>query len=224
MMDVGDTKRRRALERIFFHDVLNTANIVYQFADYLKVRAPSDLKEMCDKNSFAVKRLIEEIMDQRTLLNAEKGELPVDKRKIGSLDLLKRLSLEYSEHPVASGKTVLISEDSVACSLKNDESLLCRVIGNMLRNALEATDTGGTVTANCYKDGDSVVFKIHNDSCIDKDVQKQLFNRAFSTKGSGRGWGAYSMKLITERYLGGELGFTSNKKDGTTFFAKYPLA
>ncbi|MBT3182575.1 MAG: HAMP domain-containing histidine kinase [Deltaproteobacteria bacterium] len=224
MMDVGDSKRRHALERIFFHDVLNTANVVLHFADILKDRVPTELKDMCGKNLFAVRRLIEEILDQRTLLNAEKGELSVNKVEIKSLDLLQRLCSEYNEHPDAAGKTVEVFADSISCSFQNDEFLLYRVLGNMLKNALEATEKGEIVKAGCYMDGNSVVFKIHNVACMDENVQKQLFNRAFSTKGKGHGWGAYSMKLITERYLGGELSFTSNKKDGTTFVAEYPLA
>jgi hypothetical protein len=31
------------------------------------------------------------------------------------------------------------------------------------------------------------------------------------------------MKLLTERYLGGSISFTSSKERGTTFFARYPL-
>jgi hypothetical protein len=32
------------------------------------------------------------------------------------------------------------------------------------------------------------------------------------------------MKLLTERYLGGRLAFTSTEVEGTTFYASYPVA
>ncbi|MFH1754786.1 MAG: hypothetical protein ABIA59_03700 [Candidatus Latescibacterota bacterium] len=51
---------------------------------------------------------------------------------------------------------------------------------------------------------------------------QQLINRAFSTKGNDRGWGAYSIKLITEQYLDGEVSFISSAEEGTTFKARYP--
>jgi sensor histidine kinase regulating citrate/malate metabolism len=51
------------------------------------------------------------------------------------------------------------------------------------------------------------------------EVQLQIFQRSFSTKGKGRGVGTYSMKLLTERYLGGKLAFTSAAGEGTTFTA-----
>jgi sensor histidine kinase regulating citrate/malate metabolism len=56
-----------------------------------------------------------------------------------------------------------------------------------------------------------------------RSVQLQVFNRSFSTKGAGRGLGTYSMKLLTERFLGGRVWFTSTREAGTTFYASYPL-
>ncbi len=50
------------------------------------------------------------------------------------------------------------------------------------------------------------------------DVRLQIFQRSFSTKGGGRGIGTYSMKLLTEKYLHGEIHFTSTNPKGTTFY------
>ena len=49
----------------------------------------------------------------------------------------------------------------------------------------------------------------------------QIFQRSFSTKpGAGRGVGTYSARLLTERFLGGELSFESEMGRGTTFTVK----
>jgi len=42
----------------------------------------------------------------------------------------------------------------------------------------------------------------------------QVFNRSFSIKGGDRGLGTYSIKLLSERYLNGEVGFTSEEGTG----------
>lgn len=55
------------------------------------------------------------------------------------------------------------------------------------------------------------------------DVQLQVFQRSFSTKGIGRGLGTYSIRLLSERYLSGRVSFTSTPEAGTTFYAWYPL-
>jgi len=50
-----------------------------------------------------------------------------------------------------------------------------------------------------------------------------LFQRSFSSKGSGRGLGTYSMKLFGEKYLDGEVSFESDRIKGTTFTISLPL-
>jgi signal transduction histidine kinase len=50
-----------------------------------------------------------------------------------------------------------------------------------------------------------------------------MFQRSFTTKeGGGRGIGAYSVKLLTERYLGGWVTFSSSREVGTTFTVTLP--
>ena len=50
-----------------------------------------------------------------------------------------------------------------------------------------------------------------------RSAQLQIFQRSFSSKGDGRGLGTYSVKLLTERYLGGSVAFDSTLEQGTTF-------
>lgn len=106
--------------------------------------------------------------------------------------------------------------------------LLRRVLGNRIKNALEAIPPGRVVTVCCAEQGDGVVFSVHNPGTMPPDVQGQVFQRSFSTKAaSGRGIGTHSMKLLGERYLRGQVGFASDEAQGTTFrirLAKVPGA
>ena len=56
-----------------------------------------------------------------------------------------------------------------------------------------------------------------------ESIGLQVFNRFFSVKGGGRGLGTYSAKYPTEKYLAGEISYTSSEEQGTTFTAVYPL-
>jgi signal transduction histidine kinase len=67
-----------------------------------------------------------------------------------------------------------------------------------------------------------VRFEVHNSSYMPDDVQTQVFQRSFSTKGGGRGLGTYSVKLLTQRYLQGRVGFQSDRCEGTTFWVDLP--
>jgi signal transduction histidine kinase len=104
-----------------------------------------------------------------------------------------------------------------------DVRLLGRVLGNMLRNALEATQPGGTVTLTCESCADRVVFSVHNAAVMPEHVQVRLFRRSFSTKGGrGRGLGTHSIKLLGEQYLRGSVTFVSREPEGTTFSISLP--
>ena len=87
---------------------------------------------------------------------------------------------------------------------------------------MEAIGKGGTVTVNCFSDEKEASFTVHNALVIPPEIQRQIFTRSFSTKGSGRGLGTYSIKLITEKYLHGKVSFVSNEEKGTVFTVSYP--
>jgi signal transduction histidine kinase len=92
----------------------------------------------------------------------------------------------------------------------------------MAKNALEASGPGDTVTLSCAREGGSVAFTVHNPSFMPRDVQLQIFQRSFTTKGEGRGIGTYSMKLLTERYMHGTISFQTSPDIGTTFKMTVP--
>jgi signal transduction histidine kinase len=102
--------------------------------------------------------------------------------------------------------------------------LLKRVIINMLKNALEATQKGGQIKLNCRKESGILTFSVQNPGFMPKNIQAQVFQRSFTTKGKGRGLGTYSIKLLTERYLNGTVGFTTSEEEGTEFFVKIPCS
>jgi signal transduction histidine kinase len=58
---------------------------------------------------------------------------------------------------------------------------------------------------------------------MEQDVQLQIFKRSYSTKGSGRGLGTYSIKLLGEKFLKGKVWFESEIEKGTTFYFEIPL-
>jgi len=65
---------------------------------------------------------------------------------------------------------------------------------------------------------------VRNPTVMPRDVQLQVFQRSFTTKGSGRGLGTYSMKLLADRFLNGKVSFTSVAGIGTEFRITIPAA
>jgi len=92
----------------------------------------------------------------------------------------------------------------------------------MTKNAIEASPPEAVVRLGCEPDGNDLEFWVHSQSCMPEQVQRQIFQRSFSTKGLGRGLGTYSIKLLGERYLKGRVSFTSSSEQGTTFRFRCP--
>jgi hypothetical protein len=168
------------------------------------------------------RRLIEEILYQRDLLAAERGKFEPRVEKIDLATVLREVRELYAEHPVARNKSLESGVES-ACTIRSDETILRRVLGNLVKNALEATPEGGTVRTSCRDQGERVVIEVNNPGVMPREVQLQIFQRSFSTKADrGRGIGTYSVKLFVERYLKGTVGFVSAEPAGTTFSVTLP--
>jgi signal transduction histidine kinase len=226
LMDISNEKRRRVLEQIFFHDVMNTANNLQGFSELLKLATPEELERLQVKDTIAglTHRLIDELTAQRQLLAAENNDLTVTPTRLNALDVIKGIVELYRHNDLASDKNITIAPDAEECWFESDKVLVSRVISNMLKNGLEASTRGQTVTLGCKKAGRLVQFWVNNPSFIPLETQLQIFQRSFSTKGHGRGIGTYSIKLISERYLTGSVSFASSEKGGTTFTVRYPLS
>jgi signal transduction histidine kinase len=156
------------------------------------------------------------------LLQAESGELvltPPSGDSGGAPDAVEL----YRGHPVALDRVLRIDERGPGCVVVSDRVLLMRVVCNLIKNALEASLAGQTVTAGCSADGDVAEFWVHNEGFMPRDVQLKIFQRSFSTKGAGRGLGTYSVRLLTERYLKGSVSFASSADQGTTFRIRCPV-
>jgi len=220
--DISAEKRRNILERIFFHDITNTAGGLMGITQIIKEN-PEDISEFKDILHDIATTLMDEINAQKILLAAENGTLEISGDPINTIDLLNSVKNIYQNHIVAQKRTIIIDENSKNTVFFTDHTLLKRIIGNLTKNALEAIEEGFDVTMGVNLNRNNIVFWVHNPSVIPLEVQLQLFQRSFSTKGLGRGIGTYSVKLLTEKYLGGKVYFKSNEDEGTTFYVELPF-
>jgi signal transduction histidine kinase len=225
-LDTSGEQRRRLLERIFFHDLRNTAGGVVGFAELLVNEVPTDADPAQNALAGAIARLARQLFDeiesQACHSAAETGELQARDGPCDPALFLETLRDLYSHHAVAEGRRIKIESSQPAPTLRTDGVLLSRVVGNLLKNALEATRPGETVSLGAGRHPGFVEFRVHNPGVISPVTRLQIFQRSFSTKGFGRGLGTYSAQLIGERVLGGQVGFSSSPESGTTFWIRLP--
>lgn len=221
--DRSGDNRRRALERLFFHDVLNTAGAVRGISELLPKATAAEFTTMCGLLQHASSQLLDQITSQRDLASAESGEYVLHPSPCPMKEFLDTIAQISSTHPVAAGRNIVVAPGAGASAIVTDRGLLMRVVANMLKNALEAEPRGAEIQLGCdaRRDGGAEIW-VRNPSVMPREVQLQLFQRSFSTKGEGRGLGTYSVRLLTENYLGGTVAFRSENGFGTEFRVRLP--
>jgi signal transduction histidine kinase len=191
-------------------------------AGILRDRVDGEAHHLADLVASSCDRLVDEIMAQKELVAAESGDLEPTFSPANSREVLDRVLGLARGLDAASGRNLRLDPEACQVSFVTEPRLLIRVLVNMVKNGLEAVSPGQTVELGCDAAGDGVRFRVRNPGHIPPEVQMQIFQRSFSTKGSGRGLGTYSIRLLTERYLGGRAGFTTSPEQGVEFAVVLP--
>ncbi|MBZ9627144.1 HAMP domain-containing histidine kinase [Psychroflexus sp. CAK57W] len=108
--------------------------------------------------------------------------------------------------------------------IKFDRSQLIRIITNLVKNAIQATEhlNNPVISVSVLTEGDEVIIKVEdNGAGIPKDMQERIFEPRFTTKTSGMGLGLGMVKNIVETYKG-DIKLTSKPEEGTIFTLKFP--
>lgn len=175
---------------------------------------------------------------------------------VEQIDSLRRIADEFSSFarmpqtrriPVdlvkILGDQVALYGENVAISFVNDLSgaivlsdpdELARAIGNLLRNAIQATqdifDTKAgleharppKITVSLTEEGSAYLVQVaDNGSGIPVAIRPNIFTPNFTTKNSGMGLGLAMVRLTIEQ-AHGSIRFESEVGEGTTFFITLP--
>jgi signal transduction histidine kinase len=123
----------------------------------------------------------------------------------------KDLSLRF--YPGAGIDSVALDWDHVQAA-----------VGNLLRNAKDATPAGGEVLVSTARDSDAVLIRVTDTgSGIKKEYAERVLEPFFSTKKSGTGLGLPMVRRVAEEH-GGTLTLQSEEGRGTQFTLRLPAA
>lgn len=221
--DVSEEKRKQIYEKVFLHDIINTSGAIKGFLEMLAGADNSEeATELCLYAHEGINTLIEEIQFHKELIAAENGELVLTITEFSPLALIQRIAGFFSKEETCTCEISIKMPDK-GIAVSSDLVLVKRVLMNMLKNGVEASRHGDVVSVGCDQREGWIEFWVHNPQGMTRKTQLQIFQRSFSTKGVGRGIGTYSMKLLGETYLGGEVDFTSDRHHGTRFYLRLPM-
>jgi two-component system, NtrC family, sensor kinase len=213
------------------HEINNPLASIAFCAEALQSRLQSELStgsaqtevaanylKMIEEEAFRCKAITEKLLNFSRAGAPERTETDVGalvREVLGMVETLGR----------ARGKTIRFEpKEIVFCNANAQE--LKQVLLNLVVNALESVDDGGTVELSAKSLRDRVEIRVTDDGCgMTPDVLENLFEPFFtrSRTGKGTGLGLSISHLIVSQHGGSLEAESDGPGRGSTFVVKLPL-
>lgn len=174
-------------------------------------------------------RMVYLIADLLNVSRLRTGKFVIENRQTNLADVVEGEVSQLKE--TAAGKQIMLSYEKPAKfpDMLLDETKIRQVIMNFLDNALYYTPSGGEVTVELNKSGDSVEYTVKDSGVgVPKKEQHHLFTKFYRAgnarkmRPDGTGLGLYmAQKVVVAQ--GGAIIFESEEGKGSTFGFKFPL-
>jgi len=196
-------------------------------------RTPEEYHESLSVLQHEARRLTRIVEDMFTLSRADAGQYPVNRRELYLDELVAECA--HSVRTLAAAKSITFSvESSGELPFSGDESLLSRMLLNLLDNAIKYTPNGGEVTVSARSTPAGPQITVANNGAgIPQEFHSRIFERFFradqartranATAGSagGAGLGLSIARWIAEAHRG-TLTLTRSDASGTVFTVTLP--
>jgi heavy metal sensor kinase len=194
-----------------------------------EARSAEEYRESLGILHQEARRLSRVVDDMFTLSRADAGQYPVSPREF-YLDELAADCVQ-SLRTLAAAKSISLSISSDReLPIVADESLIRRMLLNLLDNSIKYTPDGGTISISTDETSDGAEISVSNNGPgIPPELQPRIFERFFrgdlartrSHPESGAGLGLSISKWIAEAHHG-SLELTRSGPAGTVFTARIP--
>ncbi|MCA9070404.1 MAG: two-component sensor histidine kinase, partial [Planctomycetaceae bacterium] len=196
------------------HEVGNPLASISSLVQLLNLRHQDEYTRsrlnMVDDQLRRIQRILGELVDFSRPANTEKTRCSVESVVDAALSIAKYYKRKKGRRIVthyAPGLPKL-------CGLKDQ---WVQVFLNLVLNALDATEEGGTVEiSTCLIDGEIRV-RVADDGCgIPEADRNQIFQPYYTTKPAGTGLGLFVCRHIMEESGSGRIELTESSSQGTT--------
>src|SRR5579864_7608491 len=194
-------------------------------------RSLDEYRESLGVLHHEAERLTRIVEDLFTLTRADAGQYPLQPRDFYFDELIAECV--HSARTLAQAKKISLTfEGAPESPIHADESLLRRMLLNLLDNAIKYTPELGRVTVACQRNGKEYALSISDTGAgIPEDLRPRIFERFFradkarsrsETDGGGAGLGLAISRWIAEAHHG-RLELAQSDSTGSTFTAHLPV-
>ena len=217
----ADYKRQKDFSSNVAHELRTPIAVMKSQLDlYRQKTDDADFKKMLrvlDNNVNKLNGLVDAILSLRKKSNLKLDEVNLD-------ILIDEIVLDLEDK--AYSKDVEIKTNNTDISLVTDDSLLQRLVFNIVENAIKYNNPGGSVEISAYEDNDLVKIKIADTglgiSPSDKERIFDLFYQIDASRGQeGYGIGLSLSKTIADM-LSAKIEISDNNPQGSIFIINIP--
>ena len=222
---------REHVERIVQHDLRNTVASAISLAKMLR---DGTLLTEKDRNNF-LDLFLQSGLDMLDTLDSalgiyklETGQYQLKPEALDCLPIVTGLAETLALLPSFTSIRWVILLNGVEpqlgshCSCLAELALLRTTLGNLFRNACEASPPGGTVTVELFMESDCRI-TIRNQGVVPTEIRDRFFERyVTSGKSAGTGLGTYSAMMMVKALKGVISMDTSDETNETMLTVQLP--
>jgi signal transduction histidine kinase len=140
--------------------------------------------------------------------------------------VLDRLLMQviHRQRPLLDERRLRLDwEPCTGCAaIRLDEDKMYQVLLNLLKNAIEASPSGGEIGIRQFRDGAQMALEITNGGePLDPQTLERAFEPFYTTKPTGSGLGLGLVRRVVEEH-GGDVALTSDAVSGTRVTLRLP--
>lgn len=176
----------------------------------------------CAEEIERINSVITMLMD---IAEAETGQMRLNIENFSAEELLNEIAELYDL--IADERNITISVSAEDVMVSADRQRMAQAIGNLTDNALKYTLEGGAVTLRASKNGNNILFAVHDTGPgIPFEERERIFDKLYrldksrSAKGLGLGLSLVRAVIVAH---GGKVWVTNAFKGGSVFTIELPI-
>uniref|UniRef100_I2PYS7 histidine kinase n=1 Tax=Desulfovibrio sp. U5L TaxID=596152 RepID=I2PYS7_9BACT len=217
---------REDVERIMRHDLKAPLNSIVNLPELIAAVGPvtDEQREMLGEIERSGEVMLRQIELSLDLYKMETGTYLPQVQRIDLARIVATTAGMLAKTATFRGVAVNLETEGEPVFAMGSAVLCQNIAANLLKNAIEAEEAGGTVTIRVFAQAGRTVLTIHNPSPVPADILPVFFEKyATSGKTGGSGLGTYSARLMAESQ-DGRISLESSPAAGTTVTVSLPGA
>lgn len=215
----------REMARQVAHEIKNPLTPMKLSIQYLQKAVDSNSPDAKNISQSVAKTLVEQIDYLSNIASDFSSFANIGNPRLEKVSLGESIKSVVDLFSMQEDGQVAFEQNAEEVSVMADKTQLNRLFTNLIRNGIEAVESGkaAEVKIDFRRNGPVALIRVHdNGNGIKPELQEKIFYPNFTTKTSGTGLGLAMCKSIVEQ-MKGNIWFETEQGKGSTFYVELPV-